>query len=102
MVANRYLFGVERGMGTPVRLSGDARRSGHDKPAIGRPPSRRSGSLGAAHLDERVWQPIQGGNFYPAPSLVGCSGCGCRGGMSGVGWVRLGCKERRVGLCHFF
>jgi len=27
---------------------------------------------------ERVWRAIEGGNFYPAPSLVGCSGCGYR------------------------
>jgi putative RecB family exonuclease len=27
---------------------------------------------------ERVWRAIEGGQFYPAPSLVACSGCGYR------------------------
>jgi len=27
---------------------------------------------------ERVWRAISAGYFYPAPSLVGCSGCGYR------------------------
>ena len=27
---------------------------------------------------ERVWRAISAGNFYPAPSLVGCAGCGYR------------------------
>ena len=27
---------------------------------------------------ERVWRAISAGNFYPAPSMVGCSGCGYR------------------------
>jgi putative RecB family exonuclease len=27
---------------------------------------------------ERVWQAISAGNFYPAPSTVGCAGCGYR------------------------
>jgi putative RecB family exonuclease len=27
---------------------------------------------------ERVWRAVQSGVFYPAPSLVGCSGCGYR------------------------
>jgi hypothetical protein len=27
---------------------------------------------------ERVWRAIEGGNFYPAPSTVGCASCGYR------------------------
>ena len=27
---------------------------------------------------ERVWRAISAGNFYPAPSIVGCAGCGYR------------------------
>ena len=27
---------------------------------------------------ERVWSAISAGNFYPAPSVVGCAGCGYR------------------------
>jgi CRISPR/Cas system-associated exonuclease Cas4 (RecB family) len=27
---------------------------------------------------ERVWQAISAGNFYPAPSVIGCAGCGYR------------------------
>jgi len=27
---------------------------------------------------ERVWRAIESGNFYPAPSTVGCAGCGYR------------------------
>ena len=27
---------------------------------------------------ERVWKAISAGNFYPAPSTVGCAGCGYR------------------------
>jgi len=27
---------------------------------------------------ERVWRAIESGNFYPAPSVVACSGCGYR------------------------
>jgi SpoVK/Ycf46/Vps4 family AAA+-type ATPase len=27
---------------------------------------------------ERVWRAISAGNFYPAPSVVSCSSCGCQ------------------------
>jgi CRISPR/Cas system-associated exonuclease Cas4 (RecB family) len=27
---------------------------------------------------ERVWRAIESGVFYPAPSTVGCAGCGYR------------------------
>jgi len=27
---------------------------------------------------KRVWRAIESGNFYPAPSTVGCAGCGYR------------------------
>lgn len=27
---------------------------------------------------ERVWRAIEGGQFYPAPSVMSCSGCGYR------------------------
>jgi hypothetical protein len=27
---------------------------------------------------ERVWRAITSGNFYPAPSVVGCAACGYR------------------------
>ena len=32
---------------------------------------------------ERVWRAISAGNFYPAPSVVGCAGCGYRAACRG-------------------
>jgi hypothetical protein len=32
---------------------------------------------------ERVWRAVQAGNFYPAPSVVGCASCGYRQACEG-------------------
>lgn len=32
---------------------------------------------------ERVWRAVEAGNFYPAPSVVGCTSCGYRAACSG-------------------
>ena len=32
---------------------------------------------------ERVWRAISAGHFYPAPSVVGCAGCGYRAACRG-------------------
>ena len=32
---------------------------------------------------DRVWRAISAGNFYPAPSVVGCAGCGYRAACRG-------------------
>jgi MoaA/NifB/PqqE/SkfB family radical SAM enzyme len=32
---------------------------------------------------ERVWRAISAGNFYPAPSAIGCASCGYRQACEG-------------------